>query len=184
MKKMNQNGVVKCDYYELLLEDWHGEYNIVTCPLISIRTMWNGYEINHAIESIQKIYGCTNEIDLRVVMNDVVFNPKDKWAPPMPACGEVQFPDSTLYCVSGNPIAMHDWIRIWSADLINRAPNVGGDDDYYDYFPTYIEMFVNACVDLGEKELFDYTQTEIERHIYIPDHPDHDEFPCGWFKPK
>jgi len=49
------------------------------------------------------------------------------------------------------------WLTDYQKDIENRLPFVGGDDDFYDYFPSYVDMYRQACELLGYKN--EYNQT-------------------------
>jgi len=102
----------------------------------------------------------------------------------MPACGEVQFPDSTLYRVGGHIETLKLWTHVFANDVIQRATTCSGDDEYFDYFPAYIEMFLGVCVELDMHELFDKTIKMVKFYVYGKNDENYEDQCPEWFELK
>ena len=141
----------------MTIVDHHNEYQLPELPTIHKRQAWDGLEyeylINDALailfpEQNMKI----NEDQLTDVMNKNVFD-KFTAKPYFP----IESPYVNLHVLSSNETQFKILANLIADDLKIKCIELGGDDDYYDYFPTYVEMFLQICKELKLRELFEST---------------------------
>ena len=64
---------------------------------------------------------------------------------------------ATIYELSGTRDDLHTMVQSYVEEIKRECHNVGGDDGFYDYFPTYMYMFYCMCRELNLRVLYDRT---------------------------
>jgi hypothetical protein len=176
MKRTKQTSWVtreEVEYCQMTIVDHQGNI-LPTHPHVQIRQIWDGSEADEIIEHYTNDSADSSE--LFRVMNEMIFHThipanERKYAHPQPVdpIDESDAYHATIYDVCGTEHDLRSWARIFSDELIQESPHIGGDDSYYDYFPDHVNMFYQVCRELDLKMLYEYTLQRIKELRYHVD---------------
>ena len=62
--------------------------------------------------------------------------------------------DISVFHLSGSKEDFVKYTQAWADALVNEAPQVGGDDSYFDYFPDEVGGLLQLCKAIKAEELY------------------------------
>jgi hypothetical protein len=154
------------DYVFITIVDHHNEYQLPHHPKITQRTMWDGSDAEDVISHFIKLfcpdykrakYQTVNEDHLAAVLKQKCFTNPNKLPDPIEPLDLSCDANATIYRIGGCIPDLHEWANQFAIDIKRECHNVGGDDGYYDYFPTFHFMFYCVCRELNLHDLYDST---------------------------
>jgi hypothetical protein len=174
MKTMYDNGIEKPHWY-MTIVDTQGAYRWPKSQYVEIYPVWDG---SHAIDVINAYMEVKTGVDYYNVDDreeEIVFKAMKRML--FPSTGPNCLPQPVeplekhdihmdVFRVSGSKNDLKQWARMIAEDLIKEAPDVSGDDTFYDYFPAYIHVFYQVCRELELRALFDQTIEKVKKIVY------------------
>jgi len=145
----------------ITIVEWHREYEMPKTYRVHIRERWNGFDYEHIINDAMSIL----TPDTPKITNKQLFDIMNKhcFDESIADCNRLATPCKPIdvshaYCVvheiSGTLEYLTRFAYVFQYEIIKRVQDVSGDDDYFDYFPNYVEMFYDVCVELNLKKLY------------------------------
>ena len=157
------------DWVEILVPDVHGEYPIPELLPPAANLVFDGWQTTEVIEALEIVPKASKEnfqevseqlstlagkvmvknIEVRgfsyaALLREGRFEPY------------FQMPDMIrLYSVRGKEIDHKALVEVWANLIQQRQADVGGDDDYYDYFPCWVEAFEIYALALNRFDLIE-----------------------------
>ena len=165
---------IEREYYQMTLIDHHQEYPLPTHPNVDEHIIWDGYKFNNVSHDVMKLRDLPKLTDdeLITLLKYRCFGPYHPEALPIDPIDDTMI-HSTLIRITGSLEHLNEWAKIYAQSIINECVSVGGDDSYYDYFPTYVSMFFDVCVNLKLRDLFESTiKTVMSLEPYCHDKDD------------
>ena len=149
--------------YEFMLFDHHREYQLPRHPHVSIRTMWNGSDACSIIDNFIEL--CCPDYPMskpsyQHVSDKHLYDVMQRECPSTDLIIEFD-PDvdvhATIYRIMGRIDNLKTWAKSYANEIKRECHDVGADDGFYDYFPTFLEMFYCVCRELNLRNLYDLT---------------------------
>ena len=156
MSKYNKLVKTNGEYYECYLLDYHGEHPIPTFPNVIIREHWNGYMIRRAFKLAFKSLRISNINQL--MQTDFLKETKGCFEEVDTDYGHVWH----ITIVGEENIL--PYIKYYQQQIIKAIENTGGDDDFYDYMPNFVDTFYQLCKLFNQLELFEATLAPYRDH--------------------
>ena len=158
-KKINQGcGQGHTDYY---LIDVHSAYPLPEGESISIRDVWNGYDYEELFEQAgikdveEKLIKAFNE-RFKGIME---WNDEDGY---FNGCDVIRL---TLWDKLGEfskGCTAEEYCDLFEAEVRKAIEEASGDDDYYDYMPSFVDVFRQFCQLAGFEERYNKLAEWIE----------------------
>ncbi len=144
------------DTVSFYIIDHHAEHPIPVIEGVKVQVDWNGYEIERALDNYKEGLLLTPRPfnvrrALQVAFNHRYFSNQEK-ACLLSAClDEETAPHETVYKVSIWDVDCIDrWLDHYVAKVDHAIRNCGGDDDTFDYMPSFVETLYQVCEILGQ----------------------------------
>lgn len=155
------------NYFEMTIVDRHREYQLPKHPHVHIRTRWDGDNAQTIIDYFideccpdypmsKSDYQHVSDEHLMAVMKRKCFTHPNILPDPYEPIS-IDDVSATLYRITGDLGDLHAWAELYAIEIKRECQNVGGDDGFYDYFPTYLYMFYCVCRELNLRDLYDKT---------------------------
>jgi len=148
-------------YAEFYIQDFHGEYEIPTTPSISVREIFDEGQVSDLFTDvgIQNVEEMTRIIyDKRVPKRFRKYFDNEEfegtvwrvvvWIKPSKIAN-----DQEINNYMDNQ-AFDGYLREFGAKVFEAVVNASGDDDYYDYMPTFVGIFRQFCLITNRKEIW------------------------------
>jgi len=185
MKSLHKN------YYEMTIIDHHREYPLPKQPNVHIQTCWDGFRAssmidifielfypNHPVpESSCRTTAHINDDELVAVMKRAWFTHPNVLTDPYEPIDWPCDVHATFYRITGHIDDLEKWAELYATTIINESMSVGGDDDYFDYFPTFHFMFYCVCRELDLPDLYNETYDSIVANLRNDDDSIFDDDP-------
>jgi len=173
--------------FEMTIIDHHREYQLPKHPTVHVQTCWDGYRASSMIDYFIELFypnhpvpetSCRktahiNDDELVAVMKRAWFTHPNILTDP---CEPIDWPNdvhATFYRITGHIDSLCEWARQFAHDVKCECHSVGGDDSYYDYFPTFHYMFYCVCRELNFHDLYNetvkYVMTDPDSRYYDDD---------------
>lgn len=161
------------DYVYITIFDHHQEYQLPKHPRVRQRTMWDGFDAQSIIDVFIKLccptypkstdYQHVSDEHLWAVLKQRCFTEPNALPGPIIEFDPNVDVYATIYRIGGRIPNLIEWAKLYAIEIKRECHNVGGDDGYYDYFPTYLEMFYCICRELSLRDLYDSTLRYVMR---------------------
>jgi len=147
--------------------------------------MWDGFNAQSIIDVFIKLchptypvskpdYQHVSDEHLWAVLQQRCFTNPNKLPDPIEPI-TIDDVSTAIYRIGGRIPDLHEWAEQFAIDIKHECHNVGGDDGYYDYFPTFHFMFYCVCRELNLHDLYDLTIRYVMRDPNSQYHNDDEE---------
>lgn len=162
----------------IIIGDLHKEYPM---PHGMGHTIWDGYNISNILMMVDNVGSADIDEKLTSMFKKVIEyckanNYNADWT-------AYAMNDSYTHLIElyfSNENKVYEYFEVWKTQIPEVLQELGGDDDFFDYTPNFIEMFEQFARIIGK---FDEAKELIQQAINESDHdPDLIEEAFGYTK--
>ena len=169
---------------EILVTDYHGEYKI-PAQGVHLYTLYDGHQVGSTIEALDllptkpepitksyltEVMAKEKALQIKVMTHVLDGHGYDRAALVREGHLEgLDYGDITICRLWGSEKAHNSNCEHWMNLLIMYAESVGGDDNYYDYFPGFFESFMSYAIGLNRLDLLEIACFEVRKFYMAHD---------------
>lgn len=142
----------------LYIYDMHGEHPIPKSTGVHIREHFNGHQCQEYLDKLNNPEG-DSEIMLKNIFREYK---KECWPTFDPvALDDADIPWGIIHAIHINKDWLNNWLIQYKIAIKEAMLNHGGDDDFYDYLPGFVDTYRQVCDYLDIPETFRITLREV-----------------------
>lgn len=149
----------------IIIGDFHGEY-----PLPQGRgfALWDGFRVSEILVRVRGSNTANIDPELTDMFKKFVESLKADNYNGVWNCAQLEDPYTTLYDVTfSNRAEVFEYFEAWGPHVREAILEAGGDDDFFDYMPNFVDMYEQLAELIGKT---DEAKQLIQQAINDSDH--------------